>query len=147
MKVFSVCKTRSSVQFGLVQDCIYALGKAHIRSTPSLGSFPKCCLWNDSNVRLTDNDPLSSFQGRSSSACSLNASFLQAIDGVMSLALCRQVVSQNTETPFNRFCFYLLCPLRRPERVLEAQAWGKSSPRDLVSPSCSLAASAAISPT
>ena len=31
----------SSVQFSSVQDGIYALGKAHMRSTQSLGSFPK----------------------------------------------------------------------------------------------------------
>ena len=37
---------------------------------------------------------LSSFQRRSSSASSFYASLLQAIDGVMSLALCPQVVSQ-----------------------------------------------------
>ena len=36
----------------------------------------------------------SSFQGRSSSASSFHASFLQAIDGVMSMALCPQEVSQ-----------------------------------------------------
>ena len=29
------------VQFSSVQDGIYALGKAHMRSTPSLSSFPK----------------------------------------------------------------------------------------------------------
>ena len=29
-----------SVQFSSVQDGIYALGKAHLRSTPSLRSFP-----------------------------------------------------------------------------------------------------------
>ena len=29
-----------SVQFSTVQDGIYALGKAHMRSTPSLRSFP-----------------------------------------------------------------------------------------------------------
>ena len=50
--------------------------------------FPQRCLWNGSNVRPTDDGPLSSFQGRSSSASSFNASLLQAIDGVMSLALC-----------------------------------------------------------
>ena len=37
---------------------------------------------------------LSTFQGRSSSASSFQPSRLQAIDGVMSLALCPQVVSQ-----------------------------------------------------
>ena len=41
-----------------------------------------------------DDGPLSSFQGRSSSASSFNASLLQVIDGVMSLALRPQVVSQ-----------------------------------------------------
>ena len=57
-------------------------------------TFPQRCLWNGSNVRLTDDGPLSSFQGRSSSASSFHASLLQAINGVMSLALCPQVVSQ-----------------------------------------------------
>ena len=53
------------------------------------------CLSNSSNVRLNDDGPLSSFQGRSSSASSFHASLLQAIDGVMpSLALCPHVASQ-----------------------------------------------------
>ena len=60
---------------------------------PSLNT-PKRCLLNNSNVRLIDDGPLSSFQGRSSSASSFHASLLQMIDGVMFLALCRQVVSQ-----------------------------------------------------
>ena len=38
--------------------------------------------------------PFSSFQGRSSRAMSFYASLLQAIDGVMSLALCPHVVSE-----------------------------------------------------
>ena len=52
-----------------VQDGIYALGKAHMCSTLSLRSlkFPQCCLWNSFSVRLIDDGPLSSFQGRSSS--------------------------------------------------------------------------------
>ena len=50
-----------------------------------------------SNVRLIDDGPLSSFQGRSSSAFSFHACLLQAIDGVMSLALCPQVVSQASQ--------------------------------------------------
>ena len=45
-------------------------------------------------ARLIDYGPLSSFQGRSFSASSFHASLLQVIDGVMSLALCPQVVSQ-----------------------------------------------------
>ena len=56
--------------------------------------FPQRCLWNGSNVRLIDDGPLSSFQKLSFSASSFHASLLQAIDGVMSLALCPQVVSQ-----------------------------------------------------
>ena len=38
--------------------------------------------------------PVSSLWGGSSSASSFHASFLQAVDGVMSLALCLQVASQ-----------------------------------------------------
>ena len=34
----------SSVQFSSVQDYIYALGKAHMRSTQSLRSFPNVAL-------------------------------------------------------------------------------------------------------
>ena len=34
----------SSVQFSSVQDGFYAIGKAHMRSTPSLGSFPDVAL-------------------------------------------------------------------------------------------------------
>ena len=43
---------------------------------------------------LIDDGSFSSFQGRSSSASSFHASLLQAISGVMSLALCPQLVSQ-----------------------------------------------------
>ena len=59
--------------------------------------FPQPCLWNSSSVRLIDDGRLSSFQGRSSRASSFNASLLQAIDGVLSLALCPQVVSQASQ--------------------------------------------------
>ena len=68
-----------------------------MRSAPSLKSFPNVVFHGfdyGSNVRLTDDGPLSSFQGRSSSASSVHASLLQAIDDVMSLALCLPVVSQ-----------------------------------------------------
>ena len=85
----------ATVQFSPVQDGIYALEKAHMRSNPSLSQkFPQRCLRNGSNVRLIDAGPLSSFQGRSSSASCFHASFLQAIDGVMSMVLRPQVVSQ-----------------------------------------------------
>ena len=47
--IFKVCSPvknslLSSVQFSLVQDGIYALGKAHMRSTPSLRSFSNVAL-------------------------------------------------------------------------------------------------------
>ena len=63
-----------------------------MRSTPSLRVF-----FQRSNVRLIDDGPLSSFEGRSSSGFSFHASLLQAIDGVMFLALCPQVVSQASQ--------------------------------------------------
>ena len=77
-----------------VQDSIYALGKAHIRSAPVSQKYPHCRLWNGSDVPLIDDGPLSSFQGRSSNASSFHASLFQAIDGAMSSALYPQVVSQ-----------------------------------------------------
>ena len=64
---------------------------------PVSQKFPQRCLWNASNVRLIDDDPLSSFQGRSCRVSSLNASLLQAINGVMSLASCPHVVSQASQ--------------------------------------------------
>ena len=59
--------------------------------------FLQRCLGNGSNVRLIDDGPFSSSQGRSSSASFFHASLLQAIDSVMSLALCPQVVSQASQ--------------------------------------------------
>ena len=56
--------------------------------------FPQCCPRNSSNVHLIDDGSLSSFQGRSSSASSFHASLFQAIDGVLSLVLYPQVLSQ-----------------------------------------------------
>ena len=51
--------THIHVTFSSVQDgiYIYALGKAHMRFTSSLRSFPRRRLWNSSNVRLIDNRP------------------------------------------------------------------------------------------
>ena len=83
----------SSVQFKMVSmrsEPPYALH-------PISQKFPQRCLRNGSKVRLIDDGPLSSFQGRSSSASSFNASLLQAINGVMPLALCPQVVSQASQ--------------------------------------------------
>ena len=64
---------------------------------PDSQKFTQRRLWNGSNVRLIDDGPLSSFQERSSSVSSFNASLLQATNGVMSLALCPQVVSQASQ--------------------------------------------------
>ena len=50
-------------------------------------TFPQSCPLNGSSVRLIDNDPLSPFQGRSSSTSFFYASLLQAILRAMSLAL------------------------------------------------------------
>ena len=52
----------SSVQGGI----IYALGKAHMHATPSQKFSQRFQCWNGSNVRLVDDGPLSSFEGRSS---------------------------------------------------------------------------------
>ena len=60
--------------------------------------FSQRCPWNSSNVHQTDDGPHSSFQGRSSPSASFFHAFLvQAICGVMSLALCPQVVFQATQ--------------------------------------------------
>ena len=61
---------------------------------PVSQKIPQSCLWNGSNVQLIDNGL--PFQGRSSSASSFYASLLQVIDGVMSSALCPQVVSHTS---------------------------------------------------
>jgi len=80
------------VQFGSKMGSMRT--ERSICAPPRLSSAPQRCLWNGSNVRLTDDGPLSSFQGWSSSASSFHTSLLQAIDGVMSLDLCPQVVTQ-----------------------------------------------------
>ena len=74
---------------------ISAPGKAHMRSTPPQKVSP-----NDAFETvpvfgsLTMAGPFWSFQGRSSSASSFHASLLQAIDDVVTLALCSKLVSQ-----------------------------------------------------
>ena len=84
----------SSVQFSSGQGGIYTLGKAYIRSTQSLRSSPDVTFGTVPNVHLTDDGSSSSFPGRSPGASSFHASLLQLIDGVLSLVLCPQVVSQ-----------------------------------------------------
>ena len=85
-----------SVQFSSVQFKMVSMRseKPYALHPVSQIKFPQRCLSNSSSVRLSDDGPPSSFQRRSSSASSFHASLLQAIDGVMSSALCLQVVSQ-----------------------------------------------------
>ena len=73
----------SSVQFNMVSMCL----EKPIYAPPCLRSFPNI-------VCMIDGGPLSSFQGRSFSISSFHTSLLQAVSGMMSLALCLQVVSQ-----------------------------------------------------
>ena len=75
----------SSRRYLCAQKSPYAL-------QPVSQKFSQCCLSNCSSVCLIDNGLLSSFQKRLSGASSFKASLLQAINGVMSLALCPQVV-------------------------------------------------------
>ena len=45
-----------------VKDDIHALGRAHNYALhPAYQKFPQHCLWNNANVRLTDDGPLSPF--------------------------------------------------------------------------------------
>ena len=48
---------------------------------PVSHKFPRRCLSNSSNVRLIDDGPLSSFQGKSPTASSFHAFLLQAMCG------------------------------------------------------------------
>ena len=84
-------KTQAPVQFS--SRWYLCARKSPYALHPVSQKFPQRRQGNSSNVRLTDDGRLSSFQGRSSSASSFHASLLQAIDGVMSLAMCPQVVS------------------------------------------------------
>ena len=61
------------VQFSIVS----VRSEKRICTSPRLSEVStKRCLWNNSNVRLTDDGPLSSSQGRLSSASSFHASLL-----------------------------------------------------------------------
>ena len=68
-----------------------------ICAPPRLSEVPPTMPLKRFNIRLIDDGLLSSFQRRSSSASPFHGSLLQAIDGVMSLALCLQVVSQASQ--------------------------------------------------
>ena len=82
----------SSVQDGIIYICTQK-SPYIMQSNPSLRIFLMSPL-KQFNNHLIDDGPLSSFERRYFSASSFHASLLQAIDGVMSLALCPQVVSQ-----------------------------------------------------
>ena len=88
-------KTQAPVQFS--SRWYLCARKSPYALHPVSQKFPQRRQGNSSNVRLTDDGRLSSFQGRSSSASSFHASLLQAIDGVMSLALCPQAMSQSPQ--------------------------------------------------
>ena len=77
----------SSRWYLCTQKCPHALH-------PISQNFSQHRLWNGSNVCLTDNGLFLPFQGRLPSSSSFYASLLQAVNGVMSLALCLQVMSQ-----------------------------------------------------
>ena len=129
-------KWPTSIDIFTVQYGICALGKAHMRSTPSLRSFPSVAHWNSSSVRLTDDDRL---------AFPLSTpTLLQAIDGAMSLALCPQVVSQakrrNLTVAYNSLT---LLQKSSPHVVKGDSKLAKASPRvlpccvwDIVSQTC-----------
>ena len=79
----------SSEQFKMVS---MRSGKAHVCAPPCLGSFPNVGFETVPRVGLIDDGPFSFSQGKLLSASSFYASLLDAPDGVMSLALCPQVV-------------------------------------------------------
>ena len=90
--IFHIVELRQlKLNFVLLEAVSMRSENPTIRSTPSLGSYHNVAF---ETVRLTDDGPLLSFQGRSSSASSFYCCLLQAIDCVMSLALCPQEVSQ-----------------------------------------------------
>ena len=87
----------SSVQFSSVQDGIYTLGKAHMRSTLSISEVYPTMLLKRFQCSSDWRWPYLVLSKKTSSASSFHASLLKAIDSVMSLALCPQVVFQATQ--------------------------------------------------
>ena len=77
---------------GLKPASVLRLGFSVGRSTN--WAILSAVYWDEQVLSGDDDGPLLSFQERSSSASSSHASRLQAISGVMSLALYPQVVSQ-----------------------------------------------------
>ena len=95
--VHQLVRASNHCQLSSVQDGYPCAQKIPYALHPVSQKFPQCRLWNGSNVCLIDDGPLSSFQGKSSSASSFHLSLLQVISGVMSLVLCLQVVSQASQ--------------------------------------------------
>ena len=88
-KILFMCKiSSSSVQFKMASTRL----EKPICAPPLLSDVSLMLLLKQFQCS-TDDWPFLSFQGRSSSASFFHASPLQAIDGVMSLALYPQVVS------------------------------------------------------
>ena len=90
---FLVPAPSSVPQFSSVPDGIFMFRKAHTLH-PISQKFPQHYILNSFSVCLIDDCPFLSFQGRLSGSSSFFASLLQAIDGVMSLALCPQIWQQ-----------------------------------------------------
>ena len=88
---------RSSVQFN--SRLYLCARKSPYALHPVSQRFPQRGLWNPSNVHLIDDGPLSSFQGRSSSASFFLACLLQTIDHVTSLASCPHAPQQLISSP------------------------------------------------
>ena len=88
----SVSTLRSSVQ-----DILYALEKAHIRSTPFLISFHSIAFETVAMLVWLTTALFRPFQKRSQIASSFYASLLLATDAVMSLELCSQVAFQASQ--------------------------------------------------
>ena len=75
----------------LSSRCILCTQKSPFVLHPVAQKLPQCCLWNSTNYKYSG--PLSSFWGRSL-ALPHTTPLLQMIKGVVSLALCPQVVSR-----------------------------------------------------
>ena len=92
-----LCEETASITVQFSSRWYLCAPKSPYALHPVSQKFPQRWLSNSSSVRLIDDGPLSSLQGRSSSASSFHASLLQAISGVMSLALCPLIVSQASQ--------------------------------------------------
>ena len=90
-----LCSSRPcnvGAQFSSRRYSFYAFGNSHIMLYHDfVRSLPNVAF---ESVRLVDDVPFSSFQGRLASTSSFHASVLQAVDAVMSMSLYLREVSQ-----------------------------------------------------